>query len=585
MLTFDLPQSVTKMAAPFVKRAFVMKFPFSCLKQNNLPNLLSTRALCQMRLQRNHPVTASVLKSDLHSDDARDALEAFSVPGQPAEARVVTVAIVGAPNSGKSTLTNRLMGRRVCPVSRKVHTTRRKTLAVLTEGDTQVVFLDTPGFTSTSKAGRHHLEHTMVNDPKSSMLEADLIAVLVDPTERHSQKKLKWDLRKTLYTLPKPIPTVLILNKTDLMRHKTKLLDISAKLTTGIIGGKPVQTTEAKKRPTPELSPLEAALIKAHEKKALNEEKEECVQTDSEERLRLRNTGDSAARSPEELSFERNYEDISSGSFEEVVEKPSQESELSAETHGKGECEQLQRTVETHKIVSNNDGNVVEEKDINLRERNEKCNDTDQKCYDTDDVVQNGLDDATNEETKMGLGYDVDAWDKIVEERDKTMKRQKSKDPEKTALHQEIAKQCGWPGFREVFMMSAKEGHGVDKFKDYLLSMAKPGNWFYPPDFLTDQSEHEIAYHAIREKLLEYLPQEVPYNIQQEVEMWQEGEGGELQIVIQLIVNKPTQVAMLIGPKGATIKKVAKEAAQEMEDTFFTDVFLKLGVKYTGPKK
>ncbi|CAH1233069.1 ERAL1 [Branchiostoma lanceolatum] len=576
MLTFDLPQSVTKMAAPIVKRALVMKFSFSCLKHNNLPNLLSTRALCQMRLQRNHPVTASVLKSDLHSDSisnngqyARVTLEAFSVPGQPAEARVVTVAIVGAPNSGKSTLTNRLMGRRVCPVSRKVHTTRRKTLAVLTEGDTQVVFLDTPGFTSTSKAGRHHLEHTMVNDPRSSMLEADLIAVLVDPTERHSQKKLKWDLRKTLYTLPKPIPTVLILNKTDLMRHKTKLLDISAKLTTGIVGGKPIQTTEAKKRPTPELSPLEAALMKAQEKKALNEKKEKCVQTDTEERLRLRHTGDSATRSSEELSFERNFEDISSRSYEEVIEKPSQVSEALSETHGKDKCEQLQRTVETHQIVSNNDQNVVEEKD----------NDTDPKMkyYDTDDT--------SNEETKMGLGYDVDAWDKIVEERDKTMKRQKSKDPEKTALHQEIAKQCGWPGFREVFMMSAKEGHGVDKFKDYLLSMAKPGNWFYPPDFLTDQSEHEIAYHAIREKLLEYLPQEVPYNIQQEVEMWQEGEGGELQIVIQLIVNKPTQVAMLIGPKGATIKKVAKEAAQEMEDTFFTDVFLKLGVKYTGAKK
>ncbi|XP_078681247.1 GTPase Era, mitochondrial-like isoform X4 [Branchiostoma floridae x Branchiostoma belcheri] len=544
------------MAAP-IKRALV-RFSLSCQKQNRLPSLFSTGALCQMRLQRNYLTTVAGFKNDLHSDGASNNGQyvTSTVPGQPAEARVMTVAIVGAPNSGKSTLTNRLMGRRVCPVSKKVHTTRRKTLAVLTEGDTQVVFLDTPGFTNTSKAGRHHLETTLVRDPKSSMQEADLIAVMVDPTERNSQKKLKWDLRKALYTLPKPIPTVLILNKTDLMRHKTKLLDISAKLTSGVIGGKAIQTKDSKKRPATEVSPLEAALMQAREKKALDATKEKLINTDAEERLRVENTTDFETGEAKELSVVRNFDDISS---EEIVERPSQrqEKEKSTETHELDRHEQLQQThLQDSKMT-----------------------------YDSDDIVKDALDDTTEEETKMGLGYDVDAWDKIVEERDKTLKRQKNKNPERTALHQEIAKQSGWPGFQQVFMMSAKEGHGVDKFKDYLLSMAKPGDWFYPPEFLTDQSEHEIAYHAIREKLLEYLPQEVPYNIEQEVEMWEEGEGGELQIVIQLIVSKPTQVAMLIGPKGETIKRIVKEAAQEMENTFFTDVFLKLGVKYTGPKK
>ncbi|KAI8513461.1 Era Like 12S Mitochondrial RRNA Chaperone 1, partial [Branchiostoma belcheri] len=375
------------------------------------------------------------------------------------------------------------------------------------------VFLDTPGFTNTSKAGRHHLENTLVRDPKSSMQEADLIAVMVDPTERNSQKKLKWDLRKALYTLPKPIPTVLILNKTDLMRHKTKLLDISAKLTSGVIGGKAIQTKDSKKRPATELSPLEAALMQAREKKALDATKEKLIKTDAEERLRVENMTDFATGEAKELAVVRNFEDIS---LKEIVERPSQrqESEKSTETHELDRHEQLQQThLQDSKMT-----------------------------YDSDDIVKDALDDATEEETKMGLGYDVDAWDKIVEERDKTLKRQKNKNPERTALHQEIAKQSGWPGFQQVFMMSAKEGHGVDKFKDYLLSMAKPGDWFYPPEFLTDQSEHEIAYHAIREKLLEYLPQEVPYNVEQEVEMWEEGEGGELQIVIQLIVSKPTQV-------------------------------------------
>ena len=84
------------------------------------------------------------------------------------------VAIIGAPNAGKSTLTNKLLGWKVAPVSCKVHTTRSRTTGVVTEGDSQIVILDTPGLIENSKLKRHNLETSLLIDPHVALLEADL---------------------------------------------------------------------------------------------------------------------------------------------------------------------------------------------------------------------------------------------------------------------------------------------------------------------------------------------------------------------------------------------------------------------------
>ena len=84
----------------------------------------------------------------------------------------------GIPNAGKSTLVNRLVGGTACPHSKKAHTTRFSSRAVLTQGDTQLVFSDTPGVVKPKEVKKFHLESTLVSHPVESAKSADLILVL-----------------------------------------------------------------------------------------------------------------------------------------------------------------------------------------------------------------------------------------------------------------------------------------------------------------------------------------------------------------------------------------------------------------------
>src|SRR3546814_692539 len=86
------------------------------------------------------------------------------------------VAIVGAPNAGKSTLTNALVGQKVAIVSPKVQTTRTRLMGIAIEGETQLMLVDTPGIF----APRRRLDRAMVAAAWEGAQDADVIALVVD---------------------------------------------------------------------------------------------------------------------------------------------------------------------------------------------------------------------------------------------------------------------------------------------------------------------------------------------------------------------------------------------------------------------
>jgi small GTP-binding protein len=150
--------------------------------------------------------------------------------------RLSRVVIIGTPNVGKSTLTNQLVGWKISSVSQKVHTTRHKVIGVIVEDETQVEFLDTPGVVTRKHCAKHKLESTFISDPQTSVDVANIIAVVCDTSNQRERERLNPGILKLLQKhLNKE--SILILNKIDKIREKRKLLDITTRLTCGVVGG------------------------------------------------------------------------------------------------------------------------------------------------------------------------------------------------------------------------------------------------------------------------------------------------------------------------------------------------------------
>ena len=131
------------------------------------------------------------------------------------------VTVIGAPNAGKSTLVNKMVGAKVSIVSPKVQTTRTRVLGIAIRGVSQVVFIDTPGIFSPRE--REKLGRAMVQTAWKSIGEGDFAALIVD-----SEKGITRDTRSILETLAaKQTPSILILNKIDLVPRE-KLLELAA---------------------------------------------------------------------------------------------------------------------------------------------------------------------------------------------------------------------------------------------------------------------------------------------------------------------------------------------------------------------
>ena len=92
--------------------------------------------------------------------------------------RLLKICVLGVPNAGKSTLINQLSGFNACPHSKKTHTTRFSSSAIVTEGDCQLVFNDTPGVVKPKDVSKFKLEDSLIYDPIESVRKADLILVL-----------------------------------------------------------------------------------------------------------------------------------------------------------------------------------------------------------------------------------------------------------------------------------------------------------------------------------------------------------------------------------------------------------------------
>src|SRR5205823_5290440 len=135
------------------------------------------------------------------------------------ETRCGFVALIGAPNAGKSTLLNRLVGQKLAIVTPKVQTTRARLLGIAIEGPAQLVFVDTPGIFEP----RRRLDRAMVAAAWAGAADADQPVLLVDAAQG-ARRGIARDTRRILDRLAAGgRKAVLALNKIDLVRRDSLL--------------------------------------------------------------------------------------------------------------------------------------------------------------------------------------------------------------------------------------------------------------------------------------------------------------------------------------------------------------------------
>ncbi len=130
----------------------------------------------------------------------------------------------------------------------------------------------------------------------------------------------------------------------------------------------------------------------------------------------------------------------------------------------------------------------------------------------------------------------------------------------------------------EIFPISALQNFNVQEVFDRILALLPVSPPFYPKDALTDKPERFFVNEIIREKILLNYDKEIPYAVEVETEEFKE-EENIIRIKALIMVERETQKGIIIGHKGAALKKVGIMAREDMEKFFGKQVYLEIFVK------
>lgn len=133
--------------------------------------------------------------------------------------------------------------------------------------------------------------------------------------------------------------------------------------------------------------------------------------------------------------------------------------------------------------------------------------------------------------------------------------------------------------FLDVVPISAEKGTNLDAIAAIVRKILPEAEHHFPEDYITDRSQRFMASEIIREKLMRFLGEELPYSVTVEIEQFVANERGGFNIHGLILVEREGQKKMVIGNKGAKIKTIGIEARQDMEQMFEAKVHLELWVK------
>ena len=133
--------------------------------------------------------------------------------------------------------------------------------------------------------------------------------------------------------------------------------------------------------------------------------------------------------------------------------------------------------------------------------------------------------------------------------------------------------------FDAVVPISARTGEGVEELLTEIDKYAIEGPRLFPEDMVSDQPERQLVAEIIREKMLRLLDREVPHGVAVGIERWNEREDGLVEINAVIYCEKASHKGIIIGKRGAMLKKIGELARQDIERFMGTKVYLQTWVK------
>ena len=150
---------------------------------------------------------------------------------------------------------------------------------------------------------------------------------------------------------------------------------------------------------------------------------------------------------------------------------------------------------------------------------------------------------------------------------------------DKTRLLEVMAAYSAAYDFDAILPISAKTGEGLEELLAEMEKYAEEGPHLFPDDMITDQPERQICAELVREKLLKCLDKEIPHGTAVEVTRFSERESGIIDLEVTIYCEKESHKGIIIGKKGAMLKKIGELAREDIEAFMGTKVYLQTWVK------
>jgi GTP-binding protein Era len=133
--------------------------------------------------------------------------------------------------------------------------------------------------------------------------------------------------------------------------------------------------------------------------------------------------------------------------------------------------------------------------------------------------------------------------------------------------------------FDKIMPISARNGKNINELREMVNVSLPESEFYFPEDYITDRSSRFMAAEIIREKLMRFTGDELPYSITVEIEQFMMADNGVYRINGLILVERDSQKSMVIGKAGQRLKTIGAEARKDMENLFDNKVFLELWVK------